>query len=101
MAFKVGSTILAQAAGVPTYPWSGKDVQISFRECNGVIPLDVYQRACLQPDTAAERCREIGFPVMLKASWGGGGKGIRTVRSEEDVDAIMKQVSPDVTSSPW
>ncbi len=28
----------------------------------------------------------IGYPIMLKASWGGGGRGMRTIRSEEDLD---------------
>lgn len=41
---KIGSTILAQAAGVPTIPWSGSAVSISFEECGGVVPDDVYQQ---------------------------------------------------------
>lgn len=89
---KVGSTILAQAAGVPTYPWSGSGVEVSFQECNGVIPKEVYEQACLQPETAVESCGQIGYPIMLKASWGGGGKGIRTVRSQDEVESILKQV---------
>ena len=41
---KVGSTILAQAAGVPTLPWSGSGVAISFAECNGDIPPELYAK---------------------------------------------------------
>ena len=93
---QVGSTILAQAAGVPTYPWSGTGVQISYEECDGVIPKEIYERACLQAENAVHRCRAIGYPVMLKASWGGGGKGIRTVRSDAEVETLLRQVGTNM-----
>ncbi len=40
------------------------------------------------PDDAAEVARmaeEIGYPVMLKASWGGGGRGMRAIRDPKDL----------------
>ncbi|QQM30699.1 pyruvate carboxylase [Martelella lutilitoris] len=40
------------------------------------------------PDDMAEverMAEEIGFPVMLKASWGGGGRGMRVIRSKADL----------------
>lgn len=40
------------------------------------------------PDDMAEVARmaaAIGYPVMLKASWGGGGRGMRAIRSEADL----------------
>lgn len=37
-------------------------------------------------------CREIGFPVMLKAAAGGGGKGMRIVRSEKEVEDALRTV---------
>eukprot|EP00955_Chlamydomonas_euryale_P090632 364557-Chlamydomonas_euryale.AAC.44 len=44
---KIGSTILAQAAGVPTLAWSGTGVSVGFTECGGTIPDEVYQKACI------------------------------------------------------
>lgn len=47
----------------------------------GCFPQDeLYQQACVHSlEEALERCARIGYPIMLKASWGGGGKGIRKV----------------------
>ena len=39
---KIGSTILAQAASVPTIPWSGSGLSMDYATCNGVIPPDIY-----------------------------------------------------------
>ena len=41
--------------------------------------LRVTQACISTVDEAVEACRRIGYPSMLKASWGGGGKGIRKV----------------------
>ena len=98
---KIGSTILAQAAQVPTIPWSGSHVSLAFDECDGVIPHDVYMEACVTTaEEALASCKRIGFPVMLKASEGGGGKGIRKVSSEDEVVSMFKQVQGEVPGSP-
>lgn len=41
-------------------------------------------------DQAAE---EVGYPVMIKASEGGGGKGIRKVNSADDFPSLFRQVA--------
>eukprot|EP00803_Ostreobium_quekettii_P003946 evm.model.scf_1945.1 EVM.evm.TU.scf_1945.1 scf_1945:1899-19188(+) len=98
---KVGSSIFAQAAGVPTIPWSGSHVKMSFADCGGTIPKDAYDQACVNTvEEALESCSKIGYPVMLKASWGGGGKGIRKVASDSDVKLVFKQIQGEVPGSP-
>jgi acetyl-CoA carboxylase biotin carboxylase subunit len=42
---------------------------------------------------AVEEAKRIGFPVILKASGGGGGRGMRIVRREEDVAANFTQAT--------
>ena len=42
---------------------------------------------------------EIGYPVLLKASAGGGGKGMRIVEHEADFDAQMERAVSEATSS--
>jgi acetyl-CoA carboxylase biotin carboxylase subunit len=39
---------------------------------------------------AKARAREIGYPVMLKAAAGGGGKGLRMVRAEGDLESALR-----------
>lgn len=50
-------------------------------------------------DEAIESCHKIGYPVMLKASWGGGGKGIRKVHNDDEVRQVFKQILGEVRPS--
>lgn len=44
--------------------------------------------------------QKIGFPVMIKASEGGGGKGIRKCESADDFPTMFRQVQGEVPGSP-
>ena len=55
----------------------------------GVPVVPGYDGADQDPKVLAEKAIEIGFPVLLKASAGGGGKGMKRVDRKEDLeDAI-------------
>lgn len=42
----------------------------------------------------------IGYPVMIKASEGGGGKGIRKARNSKEFPHLFNQVQAEVPGSP-
>ncbi len=68
---KIGSKLIAEEVGVPVAPWSGGGV-------------DTLEEAL----AAGER---IGYPLMLKATAGGGGRGIRKVTSAAELgDAYQR-----------
>ncbi|MDS1269076.1 carboxyl transferase domain-containing protein [Lipingzhangella sp. LS1_29] len=62
---KVGAKLLAEEAGVPVAPWS--------------------RGAVADLDAAVAAAREIGYPLMLKAAAGGGGRGIRVITNETEL----------------
>jgi acetyl/propionyl-CoA carboxylase alpha subunit/acetyl-CoA carboxylase carboxyltransferase component len=71
---KIGSKLLAARVGVPMAPWSGGPV------------ADL--------DAARAHAATIGYPLMVKATAGGGGRGIRLVtRPEELAEAFTRASS--------
>jgi pyruvate carboxylase len=67
---KVAARNLAVSCGVPVMPASDP------------LPDD--------PQAIVAAARAIGYPVMIKASWGGGGRGMRPIEDEDKlVDAVM------------
>ena len=62
-----------------------------------MIPDEVFKKATV---TSVEECLEaakkIGFPIMLKASEGGGGKGIRMSDNEDELKSNFFQVQNEV-----
>lgn len=48
---------------------------------------------------AKKTAEKIGFPVLIKASAGGGGKGMRTVEKPEQFEEMMKMAISEATSS--
>jgi acetyl-CoA carboxylase/biotin carboxylase 1 len=101
---KVGSTIIAQSANVPCIAWSGSHVRLdsdAIASGKPEIAPEVYLKACVSsPEEALEAAEKVGYPLMVKASEGGGGKGIRKVMKREDLAAALYQVQSEVVGSP-
>ena len=66
---KVSARAIAASASVPTVP------------ATGALPAD--------PEAALDPVRAVGFPGILKASWGGGGRGMRVVESPDGLEAAL------------
>uniref|UniRef100_A0A7S4ATP2 Acetyl-CoA carboxylase n=1 Tax=Pseudo-nitzschia australis TaxID=44445 RepID=A0A7S4ATP2_9STRA len=106
---KIAANILAQTAKVPSIPWSGSfggpddgPLQAELNE-QGTIPDEIFAKGTTRTvEEAIEAARRIGYEngIMIKASEGGGGKGIRFVDNEEDLANAYIQVSNEVVGSP-
>ncbi|KAK6475608.1 acetyl-CoA carboxylase-like [Huso huso] len=103
---KIASSIVAQTAGIPTLPWSGSGLTVEWTESDqrrrviSVAP-EVYEQGCVRDEAEGLQAAEkVGYPVMIKASEGGGGKGIRKVNSVDDFPNLFRQVQTEVPGSP-
>lgn len=56
-------------------------------------------KAITDVDKAKEIAKDIGFPILIKASAGGGGKGMRVVDSEKDLESQMTRAISEATSA--
>ncbi|MEO7145532.1 MAG: acetyl-CoA carboxylase biotin carboxylase subunit [Bryobacteraceae bacterium] len=68
-------------------------------EEHGVPILPGSKGILKSAEEALETAGEIGFPVMLKASAGGGGRGMRIVRSAEELPGLMAQAQAEATAA--
>ncbi|XP_041504337.1 acetyl-CoA carboxylase 2 isoform X3 [Microtus oregoni] len=104
---KIASTIVAQTLQIPTLPWSGSGLTVEWTEDSRQqgkcisVPEDVYERGCVKDvDEGLEAAEKVGFPLMIKASEGGGGKGIRKAERAEDFPMLFRQVQSEIPGSP-
>jgi acetyl-CoA carboxylase, biotin carboxylase subunit len=72
MGDKAEARRLAAGAGVPTVPGTGGKASL---------------------DEALEVAAEIGYPVLIKAAAGGGGRGIRAARDEGELGELVAQAA--------
>ena len=76
---KIRARALAQSLGIPVVPGS--------------------EQAAVTAADAAATARSIGYPVMLKAAAGGGGRGMRAVSTESDVEASFERCSSEAQAA--
>jgi acetyl-CoA carboxylase, biotin carboxylase subunit len=62
---------------------------------HGVPILPGSQGVLSSPEEAMELAEEIGYPVILKASAGGGGRGMRVVHKKEDLAGMLSQAQTE------
>jgi acetyl-CoA carboxylase biotin carboxylase subunit len=79
MGEKVEARRAMQAAGVPILPGSPEALE--------------------SEEEAIKLAREIGFPVIVKASAGGGGRGMRVVRSEGELGHALEAASNEAAAA--
>ena len=79
MGIKQRARMAMEAAGVPIVPGS-KGILQSAEEACGIA-------------------REIGYPVMLKASAGGGGRGMRAVRDDAELPGLYAQAQAEAVAA--
>jgi len=70
-----------------------------FAEKSNVNIIPGHQEIIKDSEEALEISKKIGFPVMIKASAGGGGKGMRIARAEEDVEDAFNSSVNEAKSS--
>ena len=77
----------------------GKSEAKALMERAGVPLVPGYHGAAQDIATLTEAAYSIGFPVLIKASAGGGGKGMRVVERAEDLDAAIAGAKREAASS--
>ena len=63
----------------------------SFAESAGIPVVPGSHEAMRSADQARERAQELGFPVVLKAAAGGGGRGMRMLKSAEEISEAFER----------
>ena len=66
---------------------------------HGVPILPGSEGALSSAEEALETAEKIGYPVILKASAGGGGRGMRVVNNAEDLPALLAQAQQEAGAS--
>lgn len=94
---KICANLLAQSVGVNVIPWSGSGLKSDGVELS---PELIKQATLASVEECVESAKKVGFPLMIKASEGGGGKGVRKAKCRADIIPMFRQVADEVKGSP-
>lgn len=76
-----------------------KDAAKALMERSGVPVVPGYHGEEQDAPFLADRAREIGYPVLIKARAGGGGKGMRRVERQEDFGPALEAARREARSA--
>jgi 3-methylcrotonyl-CoA carboxylase alpha subunit len=76
-----------------------KDAAKTLAEKAGVPVVPGYHGSRQETDFLRQKAYETGYPVLIKAIAGGGGKGMRRVDRQQDFDAALESARREATSS--
>ncbi|MFI4996079.1 MAG: acetyl/propionyl/methylcrotonyl-CoA carboxylase subunit alpha [Hyphomicrobiales bacterium] len=76
-----------------------KDAAKALAEKAGVPVVPGYHGPRQEPDFLRQKAYETGYPVLIKAIAGGGGKGMRRVDRQQDFDAALESARREAIGS--
>ncbi|MBS3131718.1 acetyl-CoA carboxylase biotin carboxylase subunit [Candidatus Woesearchaeota archaeon] len=77
----------------------GDKVQAKNISRKANVPIIIGTRTLKDAKEAGKEAEKIGYPVILKASAGGGGKGMRVVRSEKEIEKSLTAAQNEALAS--
>src|SRR3989344_546293 len=77
----------------------GDKVQAKNISRKANVPIIIGTRTLKDAKEAGKDAEKIGYPVILKASAGGGGKGMRVVRSEKEIEKSLTAAQNEALAS--
>ena len=105
MGEKSTAKAIAEAAGVPVLPGRllepAKEGSGAASEAAHKAAQEAAQEAACEAalETAHEAARAIGFPLMVKAVAGGGGRGMRLVKSEDELTEALPSAAREAKAA--
>ena len=68
-------------------------------KAHNVPVLPGTEEAITDPEEAAKVAREIGFPLIIKAAFGGGGRGMRVVEDESKLQGLLAEAQDEAQNA--